>query len=118
MFRVRIRQLREDHGFSSQKSFADAFGVAQTTVASWEGGKREPNYTTTIRLADFFGVSLDYHLLGRTLAPAPARSADSILTPADQELVELYHRASGDDRTIVDMALKKYKIPSRAEQVG
>ncbi len=64
MFRVRIRELRESAGYRSQQAFADDFGVAQTTVASWEGGKREPGYETTIRLADFFHVSIDY-LLGR-----------------------------------------------------
>lgn len=44
-------------------SFAKVFGVAQTTVASWEGGKREPGFNTMIKLADFFHVSVDY-LLG------------------------------------------------------
>ena len=63
MFRTRIRELREGAGFRSQQSFADAFGVAQTTVASWEGGKREPGHETTIRLAEFFNVTVDY-LLG------------------------------------------------------
>lgn len=65
IFRFRIRELRESAGYKSQQSFADAFGIAQSTVGGWESGKREPNYETTIRLADFFGVSVDY-LLGRT----------------------------------------------------
>lgn len=72
MFRVKVRELRESAGYRSQQAFADAFGVAQTTVASWEGGKREPGYETTIRLADFFHVSIDY-LLGRDLTPASSR---------------------------------------------
>lgn len=65
MFRIRIRQLREEAGYRSQQAFASAFGVAQTTVAGWEGGKREPNFETILRIADFFQVSVDY-LLGRT----------------------------------------------------
>lgn len=65
IFRFRIRELRESAGYKSQQSFADAFGIAQSTVGNWEAGKREPNYETTIRLADFFHVSVDY-LLGRT----------------------------------------------------
>ena len=63
MFRLRLRELRERAGFSSQQSFADAFGVAQSTVGGWESGKREPNYETTKRLATFFHVTIDY-LLG------------------------------------------------------
>lgn len=65
MFRTRLRELRENAGYKSQQSFADAFGVAQSTVGGWEAGKREPNYATTLKLADFFHVSVDY-LLGQT----------------------------------------------------
>lgn len=62
MFRIRLKDLREKMGLS-QYAFADKFGVAQSTVGSWEAGKREPNFTTMQRLADFFGVSVDF-LLG------------------------------------------------------
>lgn len=63
MFRFRIRVLREKAGYRSQQSFANDFGVAQTTVAGWESGKREPKFDTLIKLANFFDVSVDY-LLG------------------------------------------------------
>ena len=59
MFQTRLKELREAAGFKSQQAFADVFGVAQSTVGGWEAGKREPNYETTIRLAKFFGVSVD-----------------------------------------------------------
>lgn len=77
MFRFRIRNLREAAGYKSQYAFAQAFGVAQSTVAGWEGGKREPNYATTIRLADFFGVSVDY-LLGHTDTKDSAPHSDGL----------------------------------------
>lgn len=64
MFRTRIRELRESDGFKSQQSFANAFGVAQSTVGNWEAGTREPNYEMAQKLANFFHVSVDY-LLGR-----------------------------------------------------
>lgn len=64
MFQIRLKELREATGLS-QYSFAKQFGVAQSTVGSWEAGKREPNFATAQRLADFFNVSVDY-LLGRT----------------------------------------------------
>lgn len=59
MFQTRLKELREAAGYKSQQAFADAFGVAQSTVGNWEAGKREPNYAVTIRLAQFFGVSVD-----------------------------------------------------------
>lgn len=69
MFRTRLRELREAAGYRSQQAFADAFGVAQSTVGNWEAGKREPNYETTLKLAKFFHVTLDY-LLGNVNDPS------------------------------------------------
>ena len=63
MFSLRLKELREKKGYS-QYSFADAFGVAQSTIGNWEAGKREPNLDTIQRLAAFFGVTVDY-LIGR-----------------------------------------------------
>ena len=81
MFRTRLRELRENAGYKSQQSFADAFGVAQSTVGGWEAGKREPNYATTLRLADFFHVSVDY-LLGQTdqKGSSPSQNTASVST--------------------------------------
>ena len=75
MFQIRLKELREQAGYS-QYSFAEKFGVSQSTVGNWESGTREPKFDTMQRLADFFGVSVDY-LLGRESVPegppAPSR---------------------------------------------
>ena len=86
MFRVRIRELRESAGYKSQQAFADAFGVAQTTVASWEGGTRMPSHATILRLADFFNVSIDY-LLGHGDEKAISQKEDKldVSSPASKE---------------------------------
>ena len=63
MFNLRLKQLREDAGYS-QYSFAAAFGTKQSTVGGWESGAREPKIETLIKLANFFNVSTDY-LLGK-----------------------------------------------------
>lgn len=68
MFRIRFKEMRERAGYSSQQSFADAFGIAQSTVGGWEAGRREPTFDTLVKIADFFGCSTDY-LLGRTDIP-------------------------------------------------
>lgn len=80
MFRVRLRELREAKGFRSQQAFADAFGVAQSTIGGWEAGKREPNFKTMERLAEFFGVSVDY-LLGRQDYPDAPQSTGGVWVP-------------------------------------
>ena len=67
MLSERLKALREQAGLS-QNAFARTFGVAQSTVAGWESGAREPNIATIRHLADFFGVTVDYLLGGE--APA------------------------------------------------
>lgn len=95
-FRTRIRELRESSGYKSQQSFADAFGVAQSTVGNWEAGKREPNYETTLRLAQFFGVSVDY-LLGRdTKEEPPALPNDT--DKESEEVLLLFNRLSRSNK--------------------
>lgn len=80
MFRTKLRELREANGFRSQQSFADAFGVAQSTVGNWEAGKREPNFETMERIANFFHVSVD-HLLGRQPYPDAPKSTGGVWIP-------------------------------------
>lgn len=62
MFQLRLKQLRENAEYKSQQAFADKFGVKQSTVGNWEAGKRIPDTSTMIKLANFFDVSVDYLL--------------------------------------------------------
>lgn len=67
MFAERLRFLRKKKKLS-QVVLAERLGVANGTVAMWELGKREPDMKMCSRIADFFGVSIDY-LVGRTDEP-------------------------------------------------
>lgn len=58
----RIRDLREDQDLR-QIDVAVATGIDQKTLSNYETGKTNPDSIALIRLADFFGVSVDY-LLG------------------------------------------------------
>lgn len=59
----RIRDLREDLDLR-QIDVAKATGIDQKTLSNYETGKTNPDSYALIRLADFFGVSIDY-LVGR-----------------------------------------------------
>ncbi len=60
----RIRDLREDMDLR-QSDLAERTGIDQRTISNYETGKTVPDAYALIRLADFFGVSIDY-LLCRT----------------------------------------------------
>ena len=63
-FSSMLKKLREQRNLS-QKDIAQYLGVTRQAVASYELAKREPDYEILRKLADFYGVSVDY-LLGRT----------------------------------------------------
>jgi len=64
VFSERLIQLRDGRNLS-QKEVAQEFGVVVRAYQRYEYGEREPQLSTLIRIADFYGVSLDY-LTGRS----------------------------------------------------
>lgn len=60
----RIKDLREDRDMR-QSDLARETGIDQRTISNYETGKTAPDAYALVRLADFFGVSIDY-LLGRS----------------------------------------------------
>ena len=64
MYQMRVRDLREDRDLS-QKEIAELLQVHQTTYSDYELGKVNIPVPALHKLADFYGVSIDY-LLGRT----------------------------------------------------
>lgn len=67
---MRLRECREKANLS-QKYVALSLGVAAPSVSNWESGKTKPSRENTVRMADLYGVSVDY-LIGRTDDPTPA----------------------------------------------
>ena len=59
--------MREDNDLTQQK-IADVLLCDQSLYSKYERGEREIPLTLLIKLADFYGTSLDY-LVGRTNNP-------------------------------------------------
>jgi transcriptional regulator with XRE-family HTH domain len=58
LFGPRLRELREGAGLS-QGELAEKMGVRQVTVSAWEVGTRSPDLTMLVKLAEFFGVTVN-----------------------------------------------------------
>ena len=61
---MRIKELRKKKGISQLKLAMD-LNMSQNTVSRYETGEREPGIAELVKIADYFGVSIDY-LVGRT----------------------------------------------------
>ena len=64
MYENRIRDLREDCD-KTQKELAEYLQIHQTTYSDYELGRLNVPVPVLHKLADLYGVSIDY-LLGRT----------------------------------------------------
>ncbi len=64
IMKFRLKKLRKMKKISQLKLAMD-LNMNQNTISRYENLEREADYNTMIRLANYFGVSIDY-LLGRT----------------------------------------------------
>jgi transcriptional regulator with XRE-family HTH domain len=62
-FPQRLRELREQKRIS-RRVLAELCGLSKNMVSRYERGERIPNLDEAAKLADFFGVTIDY-LYGR-----------------------------------------------------
>lgn len=60
----RLKKLRKERKISQLKLALD-LNMNQNTISRYENMERQADYSTLIRFADYFNVSIDY-LLGRT----------------------------------------------------
>ena len=116
---IRIKEIRKSKKITA-KQLADVVNVAESTMSLYENGKREPDFTTFIKIAEFLEVSTDY-LLGITdqkekptdkvelseheadvlkayrNQPEMQPAVDKLLGIYDEEYVQLYTAASSKD---------------------
>lgn len=63
-FGTRFKQLREEKGLTLEQ-VGKELGFIKQTISKYEKNESEPAYSDLVRIANFFGVSIDY-LLGKT----------------------------------------------------
>jgi transcriptional regulator with XRE-family HTH domain len=78
-----LLELRKEKGIT-QMDVAKVLDISRQAYANYEIGKREPDLATLLKLADFFGVSVDY-LLRQTEQkekPSPEGESDEAIKVA------------------------------------
>jgi transcriptional regulator with XRE-family HTH domain len=65
-----LKYLREKKGLT-QEELSTKFEVCQRSVGYWENSDRTPDIETIVKLAEYFGVSLDELVLKDLTPPKP-----------------------------------------------
>lgn len=90
---MNLKQLRETRGIT-QTELAKQLGVVRSTICFYESEQHSPTPEMLIKLADFFGVTVDY-LLGREAeTPASVHTPTTNETEAERELLTLFRELS------------------------
>lgn len=78
----KLQALRKARGFS-QQYVADQLGLKRATLSNYEIGRRFPSLTELGRLAEFYGVGLDYFELAAAdeVQDLLARARDVFISP-------------------------------------
>ncbi|WP_425447733.1 helix-turn-helix domain-containing protein [Dethiothermospora halolimnae] len=66
-FGFMLKCLRSNAGLN-QKQLADILNISHQSISAYETNRREPDFKTLEKIADYFNVSIDF-LLGRTDDP-------------------------------------------------
>lgn len=89
-----FEQLLQKHGVTSYKVAKEA-GVTQTALSNWKSGRSTPTTKTLQKIADYFGVTIDYLMTGKdesgkkevTLTHRDERDIEKILNQTRDQLL-------------------------------
>ena len=127
-----FEQLLQRYGITAYKVSKET-GVTQSTLSDWKRGRSTPKTENMNKLADYFGITVDYLMTGidtpkqkeRELTPKDqrdiAKDLDSIMDklqsgekgPASYNGEELSPEAAELFREELEIALKRLKIINR-----
>lgn len=81
----RLKDLRSQKGVNQDQA-AEACNMSRVALARYETGTRVPRAENAARLADYYGVSVDY-LLGRDPTPAQVPAQEKAPGTIDDQIM-------------------------------
>ena len=84
----RIFDLLQEQNVT-QYTLSKAIGVSQGNISDWKSGRAAPKADALLKIADYFGVSVDY-LLGRTAVREPVGISPVPLSADAAEVAAAY----------------------------
>ena len=100
-FKDNLRQLMAGRGYSNL-ALSLEIKIPAATISRYLTGNRTPDLPYVVKIADFFGVSIDW-LLGFN------GDKFDVMPQEVQDVATCYQLATPDDRRVVQAVLQKYK---------
>ena len=107
---ARIKSLRKERGLT-QKELAAQLGIQHTHVYKYESGTYTPPVDKLTVLADLFGISLDFLILGKHDEHAPVQNLKLL------ERIQIMDSFSHQDQEavirLIDAMILKHEVEGR-----
>ncbi|WP_223254231.1 helix-turn-helix domain-containing protein [Halobacillus halophilus] len=107
-----ITKLRKKRNLT-QEGLAERVGISRASLSHYEKDRREPDYETLRKLADFFEVSTDY-LLGRSKA---AKKTGNEEYDSIEEINRLLDKYEIDEMSFFDIDKWKSMSPEQIREL-
>ena len=101
-----LKALRIRKGLSQQK-LADVLELTQQAINRYENQNVEPDISTLIKLADFFGTTIDY-LVDRQLPSNQQGMISYSLTEKEATLINKYRMLNEKQQNVVAIVADTY----------
>lgn len=101
MYKI-FEELCRKNGISAYRVSKDT-GITTATLTSWKQGKYEPKADKLNKIADYFGVSVEYLTTGHE----KEQKESPALTAEEKEFLNLFETASQEAREFVISTLKR-----------
>ena len=101
---MRLKELR-DHRGVSQDQIGEYIGCSGAAYSRYETGDREPSIEVMKKLADYFGVSLDYLLENKEFE-------ETTISEQERKFLKAYRKADLRSREDAMLLLDSHSVKS------
>lgn len=101
---MKLKELRKANNIT-QDVIAKELSVAKSTYSGYETGSSEPSLETLIKIADYYGVTLDY-LCGHKTSVYNTFEFPPFTSDLDKDIVKQYFELPENKRAIVRGEIK------------
>lgn len=98
-FGVRLKYLRMQDNLT-QSELGNALEIAKSTISMYESGKREPDFETIEKFADYFNVDMATFFPSGEIEKTADPKVDG-LSPLEARLMELVRRLTDDQKKML-----------------